>query len=158
MIFPTLYILAGSKGASMKEVWKPTGEQGGWDLLFEKHFNDWELETVENLFNLIKDKKINSLEQDKRVWKLTKYGRFSIKSSFDFLEGERETSLFPKRLFWNKWVPSKMGFFAWEAWWERVLTMDQLKRKGFSLANRCPLCGKDEENIKHMLLTSVGVA
>ena len=30
--------------------------------------------------------------------------------------------------------------------------MDQLKRRGFSLANRCPLCRKDEENIEHLLL------
>ena len=86
-------------------------------IRFERHFNDWELETVENLFNLIKDKKINPLEEDRKAWKLTKDGRFSIKSSFDFLEVGRETSLFPKRLFWNKWVPSKMGFFALEAWW-----------------------------------------
>ena len=107
---------------------------------------------VENLFNLIKDKKINPLEEDKSAWKLTKDGCFLIKSSFDFLEGERETDLFPKRLFWNKWVPSKMGFFAWEAWWGRVLIMDQLKRRGFSLANRCPLYRKDEENIEHLLL------
>ena len=49
--------------------------------------------------------------------------------------------------------------------------MDQLKMRGFSLANRCPLCRKDEENIEHLslhcpmvwgiwsfMLTSVGVA
>ena len=49
--------------------------------------------------------------------------------------------------------------------------MDQLKRRGFSLANMCPLCWKDEEIIEHLLLqcpmvrgiwsfllTSVGVA
>ena len=71
-----------------------------------------EMETVENLFNLIKDKKINPLEEDKRAWKLTKGGHFLVKSSFDFLEGERETSLFTKRLFWNKRVPFKIGFFA----------------------------------------------
>ena len=65
---------------------------------------------VENLFNLIKNKKINPL-----AWKLTKDDRFSVKSSFNVLEGERETCLFPKRLFWNKFVPSKMGFFSWKA-------------------------------------------
>ena len=30
--------------------------------------------------------------------------------------------------------------------------MDQLKRRGFFLANRSPLCRKDEENIEHPLL------
>lgn len=32
------------------------------------------------------------------------------------------------------------------------MTMDQLKRRGFFLANNCPLCGKDEENIEHLLI------
>ena len=33
-----------------------------------------------------------------------------------------------------------------------MLTLDQLKRRGFSLANRCPLCGMNEENIEHLLI------
>ena len=91
MLFPMLYTMFGSKRASVKEVWRPVRERGGWDLRFERHFNDWELETVENLFNLIKDKKINPLEEDRRAWKLSKDGRFSVKSSFDFFlrGGER---------------------------------------------------------------------
>ena len=40
VLFPMLYVLTGSKGASVKEVWRPAGEQGGWDILFERHFND----------------------------------------------------------------------------------------------------------------------
>ena len=99
MLFPMLYTMFGSKRASVKEVWRLVGELGGWDLRFERQFNDWELETVEILFNLIKDKKIIPLEEDRRAWKLTKDGRFSVKSSFEFLEGERETGLFPKGYF-----------------------------------------------------------
>ena len=30
--------------------------------------------------------------------------------------------------------------------------MEQLKRRGFSLANRCPLCGREEESIEHLLI------
>ena len=32
------------------------------------------------------------------------------------------------------------------------MTMDQLKRRGFSLANRCSFCGKDGENIERFLI------
>ena len=42
--------------------------------------------------------------------------------------------------------------FSWEVWWGKVLTMDQLKKRGFQLASRCPLCKEDEENIDHLLL------
>ena len=30
--------------------------------------------------------------------------------------------------------------------------MEQLKKRGRHLANRCPLCGKDEESLDHLLL------
>ena len=30
--------------------------------------------------------------------------------------------------------------------------MDQLKKMGFQLASRCPMCKEDEENIDHLLL------
>ena len=45
-----------------------------------------------------------------------------------------------------------MSFFAWEASWGKVLTLDQIKKRGRALANRCFLCGKDEETIDHLLL------
>ena len=48
-------------------------------------------------------------------------------------------------------VPSKVGFFTWEVWWDKVLTMNQLKRRGFPLASRCPLCG-EEEDLHHLLI------
>ena len=45
-----------------------------------------------------------------------------------------------------------MSFFAWEASWEKVLTQDQLKRRGWILANRCCLCCIEEETINHILV------
>ena len=55
-------------------------------------------------------------------------------------------------MLWNPIVPTKVGFFAWEVWWGKILTMDQLKKRGFSLASRCALCGKDEESLKHLFI------
>ena len=33
-----------------------------------------------------------------------------------------------------------------------MLTLDQLKKRGRTLTNRCFFCGKDEETIDHLLL------
>ena len=49
-------------------------------------------------------------------------------------------------------MPTKVSFFAWEAYWGKVLTFDQLKKRGRSLANRCFLCGMEEESIDHILI------
>ena len=59
---------------------------------------------------------------------------------------------FPYRLVWNPVVPPKIGVYAWEATWGQVLTLDQLKRSGMTLVNRCFMCKEDEENIDHLLI------
>ena len=43
------------------------------------------------------------------------------------------------KMLWNPIVPTKVGFFAWEVWWGKILTMNQLQKRGFSLASRCTL-------------------
>ena len=50
-----------------------------------------------------------------------------------------------------------MGFFAWEKSWGKVLTLDQLKKRGRPLANRCYLCEEEEEEeeeetLNHLLV------
>ena len=32
----------------------------------------------------------------------------------------------------------------------KILTMDQLKKRGFQMASGCPLCGKAEEVLDHL--------
>ena len=49
-------------------------------------------------------------------------------------------------------VPLKVSFFAWEASWGKVMTLDQLKKRGRSLANRCYLCEEEEETLNHLLV------
>ena len=36
--------------------------------------------------------------------------------------------------------------------WNISLTLDQLKKRGFSLASRCPFCGKVEEVMEHIFI------
>ena len=59
---------------------------------------------------------------------------------------------FPRQVIWNLWVPSKVNFFAWEAIWGKVLTLDQLQKRGWSLINRCFFCKEEEESINHIFL------
>lgn len=40
----------------------------------------------------------------------------------------------------------------WEAMWGKALILDNVKRRGFSLANRCFLCLCKEETVDHLLL------
>ena len=49
------------------------------------------------------------------VWKAAKDGSYTVKSNMDMLEGGRGAVYFPKRLGWNHFIPTKVGFFVWEA-------------------------------------------
>ena len=83
------------------------------------------------------------------LWKETTNGIFSVKFIYNDLSSRR-VGLFPHGLIWSPSVPTKVSFFAWEASWGKVLTLDQLKKRGRVLANRCFLCCEEEESIDHI--------
>ena len=48
--FPSLFALAVSKDAWVKDVWRCNEGGGSWSPLFSRPFNDWELEEVCSFF------------------------------------------------------------------------------------------------------------
>ncbi|RVW70344.1 hypothetical protein CK203_048761 [Vitis vinifera] len=93
---------SSNKEAWVNEVWTAEGERGGsWNPCFNRPFNDWELEEVERLFCCLEGKKVRVDEEDRVKWMETKDGVFS----------------------------PKLSFFAWEASWGRVLTLDCLQKR-----------------------------
>ncbi|RVW13836.1 hypothetical protein CK203_079440 [Vitis vinifera] len=99
----------------------------------------------------IRGARLSPLMEVRMRWKVTSNGSFSVKSLYNDLSSRR-AGLFPHGLIWNPSVPSKVCFFAWEASWGKVLTMDQLKKRGWAVANRCFLCCEEEESIDHILI------
>lgn len=64
----------------------------------------------------------SSGEEDIMVWKGSK--------SWAFLFMFGRSSVFPLKIVWGSWAPTKVGLFALEETWGRILTMNQLKRRG----------------------------
>ncbi|RVW76760.1 hypothetical protein CK203_050518 [Vitis vinifera] len=52
----------------------------------------------------------------------------------------------------REWHIPKVSFFGWEATWGKALTLDQLQKRGWPLANKCYLFQMHEESIDHILL------
>ena len=61
-------------------------------------------------------------------------------------------SNFPIAIIWNSWVLPKVSFFAWEATWSKVLTLDLVRKRGWSMENKCFLCHEEQESIDHVLI------
>ena len=107
------------------EVWNPDGVRDGWTPLFSRALNDWEIEMVERFMLKIQIFRVQREDEDKVVWIASRSGDFSIKSLHSILEPEG-SALFPYDSIWRAYVPPKVAFFAWEASWGKILTLDQL--------------------------------
>ena len=123
--FLDLYRIVGTKGTKATDVWVVQGELGTWDPKFLRPFNDWELNSIQVFIGLTSNRVITPLAKDILIWKGDASGCFTIKAYFNQLEGVSHCSN-PTKMLWNPYVPSKISFFAWEAWCGKVLTFSQL--------------------------------
>ena len=120
------------------------------NLRFIRDFNDWELDMVGNLLHVFRGHRI-TLEENSIFWKEGRNGQFRVKKAYSLLESPL-TAVFPKNNIWVERVPTKIVFFAWEAAWGKIMTLDRLQKRGWQLPNRCFLCGYEEENVNHILI------
>ena len=88
-------------------------------------------------------------EEDRVFWTASKCGVVSVKSLYSILE-LKGSSLFPWDSIWRVRVPPKVAFFTWETSWGKVLTLEQLQRRGFFLANKCFLYLSEVETMNHL--------
>ena len=102
------------------------------------------------LLNSLQKERVSS-EKDNISWKGLIGCSFLVNKAVKVLS-PRGTPLFPIKGIWVHCVPTKTTFFAWEATYGKILTLDKLQRRGWHLPNRCYLCGQDEESAHHILL------
>ena len=125
--FPQLFAAAAQRNATVGDMWDQKSGQGGWNLRFIRGFNDWELDMVGELLQILRSQRITL--EDSVFWKEGKNGKFGVKEAYGLMISPT-VLMFPKNGIWVENVPSKLAFFAWEATWGRVLTLDRLQKRG----------------------------
>ena len=70
-----------------------------------------------------------TLEEHSVIWKEGGDGLFRVKRAYSVLASPIVVE-FPYSNVWVYRVPTKIVFFAWEAAWGKVLTLDRLQRRG----------------------------
>ena len=147
--FPILFDLVVNKFETVADVWDQTVGNSSWKLNLYRDFNDWEVALAVALLNSLQKERVSS-KLDKISWKAPIECSFLVSEAVKVLS-PRGTPLFPIKGIWVHCVPTKATFFAWEATWGKILTLDKLQRKGWHLPNCCYLCGCDEESAYHIL-------
>ncbi|RVW31441.1 hypothetical protein CK203_086774 [Vitis vinifera] len=87
------------------------------------------MEMIGNLLHVLRDFK-PSMEEDSVRWKGGRNGKFRVKEAYRLVTRPNDIG-FPARCIWVDSVPSKVAFYAWEATWGRVLTLDRLQKRGW---------------------------
>ena len=78
---------------------------------------------------------------DKLVWPLRKSGQFDVRSYYGALQASNR-SRFPWKIIWGVKAPRRISFFLWTAACGKILTCDNLMKRGHVLAAWCCMCKK----------------
>ena len=82
---------------------------------------------------------------------MTKNGNFNIRSFHHKLHGSSSIVL-PWKGIWKVKALRCVSFFVWIVVWDRILTSDNLQRRGFDFINWCTMCHCCREIVDHLLL------
>ena len=105
------------------DMWDWDRKEGGWSPTFLRSLNGWEIEEVERFLSILHNLNFSPLGEDKLLLKGVKDNGFSVKIMYKGLDHSPAIE-FPYHSVWNSIMPPKIGFFAWEASWGKVLTLD----------------------------------
>jgi hypothetical protein len=61
-------------------------------------------------------------------------------------------SSFPWKSIWTVKVPPRVSFFVWTITLRKILTLDNLRKRGLIVVGWCCMCKKSEESMDHFLL------
>jgi hypothetical protein len=149
--FPALYACASNKAATINEVLVRDNGRVDWQVTFVRNFNDWELDDVASFLGLLQSHLPSRMVDDRSWWKLKSNGIFDVRSMYSSLR-ESPTVVFPWKCIWHTKAPWRACFFVWTAAWQKILTCENLCKRGYYMTSWCCMCRCNGETVEHLLL------
>jgi hypothetical protein len=152
-VYLVLFACSNNKDAFIASLFEEpsAGRSRVWNISFCRDFNDWEMDLVESFFHLLHSHAPISTEADKLSWVLNSFGLFDTHSFCLALRASTALDFSWKNV-WRVKAPRRVVFFVWTAAWGRLLTCDNLMRRGFVMAGWCCMCKRSGESVNHLLL------
>ena len=136
LVFSALYNFATNREASVESslTCQEAGDRRTWDVRFIRGSNDWEADVVDDFYHFLASNLPIVTNGDCLKWRLTKIGAFTIRSFYHKLHGSSLVAFLWKDI-WKVKAPRRVSFFVWTAAWDRILTGDILRLKGFDFVD-----------------------
>ena len=128
-------------------------QNGGvtWLLDFIRHVQDWELESVNVLLELLYSSSAKGYGEDRMCWRGGCKDGFQVKDYYRDILPQSGITL-PWRSIWKSKAPPRVAFFVWTAALGRILTTDNLRHRRVLVLDYCWMCKRNGESISHLLL------
>jgi hypothetical protein len=149
--YPGLFSIARFKEASIANNMEPSSNSIQWNIQFTRLLHDWEVGELASFYKRLYDCKLRGVGKDKLWWMPSRKGLFEVKSFYRALSPRGLVS-FPWKSVWKSKAPPRVAFFVWTAVRSKILTLDNLGRRGLVVVNRCWLCEVEGESVDHLLL------
>ncbi|XP_026416567.1 uncharacterized protein LOC113312004 [Papaver somniferum] len=91
-------------------------------------------------------------QQDRRIWSDTLTGEFSVASAVENIRRKYPKLKWTNQV-WNSSIHLAISSNVWKLMINICSTNDNMKRRKFSMASRCPFCKNCEEDLEHILWT-----
>jgi hypothetical protein len=134
--FLGLFTIARFKEASIADNMERSSGTIQWNIQLSRLIHDWEVEELALFYRCLYACKLIGDGKDKLWWLLSRKGIFEVKSYYRaFLP--RGSLSFPWKSVWRSQAPPRVAFFVWTTARSRILTLDNLGRRGMMVVNRC---------------------
>ena len=122
---------------------------------------DWKMDALDGMLpSYILDKlgtilvRLNEERHDGTCWGLSDDGKFSLKSAYNMLMTQTNTSLDGIwSLIWKLKVPPKIQMFVWLLYHEKILTNEETMRSRMTNDPRCHSCRDETKDLDHLFRT-----
>jgi hypothetical protein len=122
-----------------------------WDVSFLQAARNWKVDVFASFYILLYSFRGRRVGEDKLWWAPSRKGKFAVHSFYKILACKDAVSFLWKSIWQTKGL-LKVAFFAWLASHEKILTLDNLRKRQVIVVNRCCLCKRNGESVDHILI------
>ncbi|XP_078150208.1 uncharacterized protein LOC144545516 [Carex rostrata] len=143
--YPDLYLQAQRGNLYVSEA----NNGGDWDLALETYLSQDSIDQSEELMQQLQHINIEETVADVVLWRWEMTKSFTVKSFYKGIEEYPIVNDIRARA-WNIGAPPRVLIFIWLMLRNRILTVDNLVRRGWEIPNRCVLCKMASESVEHL--------